>query len=85
MSEYMFGVSKIKPTRKAARQIDKIAKRHDAYLVEAVIPGSGYLRWFCAPNMGSPFDSARSKAVHDELRAAGIYDGESLAERHHAS
>ena len=72
MSEFMFGVSRQKPTRRIAKQLEKIAVRHDAYLVEATLPGTGYQRWFAARNMGEPFDSNRSKAVHADLVAAGI-------------
>lgn len=51
----MFGVSRQKPSRRDAKRIARIAKLHGAYLVEATIPGTGYQRWFCAPNLGSPF------------------------------
>jgi len=73
MSEYMFGVSRQKPTRKAAKKMEQIAKRHGAYLVEGTFPGDGYKRWFAGPNLGHPFDRAMSKAVHDDLVKAGIY------------
>ena len=73
MSENMFGVSRTKPTRKVAEQIDQIAKKHGAYLVEASIPGTGYQRWFCSPNHGEPFNREVALAVHADLRAAGIY------------
>ena len=72
MSEYMFGVSRQKPTRKAAKVMEQIAKRHGAGLIEARIPGTGYQRWFAGPNLGHPFDSAMSKAVYEELVKAGI-------------
>ena len=72
MSEFMFGVSRQRPTRRIAKQMEKIAARHDAYLVDASLPGTGYQRWFAARNMGEPFDRNRSKAVHADLVAAGI-------------
>jgi hypothetical protein len=72
MSEFMFGVSRQKPTRRIAKQLEKIAARHDAYLVEANLPGTGYQRWVAARNAGDPFNSNRSKAVHADLVAAGI-------------
>lgn len=75
MSEYMFGVSRQKPTRKAAKKMEQIAKRHGAYLVEARIPGTGYQRWFAGPNLGHPFDRAMSKAVYEDLVKAGIVLG----------
>lgn len=72
MSEFMFGVSRQKPTRRIAKQLEKIAARHDAYLVEANLPGTGYQRWFAARNVGDTSNSKRSKAVHADLVAAGI-------------
>ena len=68
----MFGVSRQKPTRRIAKQLETIATRHDAYLVETMLPGTGYQRWFTARSMGEPFDSNRSKAVHVDLVAAGV-------------
>lgn len=70
MSEHMFGVSRTKPSRKAARQMNRAAKRHGAYLVEATLPGEGYRRWFCCPNLGHPFDDATARAVLADI--AGI-------------
>jgi hypothetical protein len=77
MSEYLFGVSRQKPTRKAAKKMEQIAKRHGAWLIEARIPGTGYQRWFASPNLGDPFDRARAKRVHDDLVKAGIYIADS--------
>lgn len=79
MSEYMFGVSRQKPAARTARRMDQIAKREGAYLVEAMLPGTGYQRWFCAPNLGSPFDGDRARRVHAALVAEclvtdGSYD-----------
>ncbi len=67
MSEFMFGVSRTKPTRAIAKKLRAIAKRHGAYLVEMVDPGSGYKRWFAARNMGHPFDSNRATAVAADI------------------
>ncbi len=72
MSEYMFGVSRTKPTRAVAKKMERIAKRHGAYLVEASLPGTGYQRWFCTRNYGAPFDQCTSDAVYADMRAAGI-------------
>lgn len=74
MSEYMFGVSHVRPSRKVARRMRAIAKRHGAYLVECDLPGTGYQRWFAGPNCGNPFDQAMSRAVYDDMRKAGITD-----------
>lgn len=72
MSEYMFGVSHQKPTRKIAKTMERVAKRHGAYLVEVHLPGEGYKRWFAGPNLGHPFDRAMSKNVYDDLVAARV-------------
>ena len=63
----MFGVSREKPTRRAAKRMERIAKKHGAYLVEVTLPGTGYQRWFCCPNRGQPFDHATARAVLDEI------------------
>jgi hypothetical protein len=68
----MFGVSRAKPTRKVARKMASIAKRHGAWLVEATLPGTGYQRWFSTQNRGNPFDRATAEAVYADLRKAGI-------------
>jgi hypothetical protein len=72
MSEYMFGVSREKPTRRAAKEIERIANRHGADFIEAVIPGTGYQRWFSAENRGEPFDRQVSNAVYRDLIAARL-------------
>jgi len=81
----MFGVSRQRPSRAAARRMEQIARRHGATMIEGTFPGDGYKRWFAGPNMGAPFDQAMSKAVYDDLAAAGIIvDDESgdLAPQH---
>ena len=89
MSEFMFGVSRQKPIRRVAKQMEKIAGRHDAYLIETRLPGTGYQRWFAARNMGEPFDRRRAEAVHGDLVTAGIEiptpSGYELAEHARAS
>lgn len=85
MSQHMYGVSRVRPTRAAAKRMQSIAARHESDLVEATLPGTGYQRWFTGPNMGHPFDAAMSRAVADDLRRAGIYDDDGqLAEQHRA-
>lgn len=72
MSEFMFDVSRQKPRRKTAKTMNQIAKQHDAYLVEATLPGVGYQRWFCGPSRGSPFDQRMSSDVTTDLVRVGI-------------
>lgn len=69
MSEHVFGVSRQRITRDQARKLERIAKRHDATLVEVVLPGVGYQRWFAGPNLGFPFDRAVETAVACEIAA----------------
>lgn len=72
MSEYMFGITKTKPTAATAKKWDKIAREY---------PGGGYVEvnrkegsalginngryqgWFVINNLGAPFDGARSKEI----------------------
>lgn len=67
MSQFMFGVSREKPTRKEARRLARIAKHHGAELVECTLPGTGYQRWFEGPNLGHPFDQAMADAVYADI------------------
>lgn len=66
MSEYMFGVSRRKPSRKDAKKMERVAERHGCTFVEANLP-EGYRRWFAAPNRGAPFDRQTENAVMAEL------------------
>lgn len=86
MSEYMFGVSTVRPTRAAAKKMNRVAEAEGAYLVEVTLPGEGYKRWFAGPNRGFPFDNALSNAVYAGLEAAGLTDpvNGQLIERHRA-
>ena len=80
MSEYMFGVSKQKPTRKQAATMRRVAKRHDATLIETTLPGTGYQRWYTTRNYGAPFDAATARAVYADLVAAGVYEANEAGE-----
>jgi len=70
----MFGVSKKKPSRKDAKVMERVAKRHRCDFIEVTLPGTGYQRWFAGPNYGSPFDQAMAKAVRTELEELGVED-----------
>lgn len=75
MSEYFFGLSHNRITRKEARRREQIAKKHGANLSEANIkegdsPGINngrYFAWFSCPNRGEPFDSRTRLAVLSEI------------------
>lgn len=73
MSEYMFGTSRVKPSRKDAKTMAKVAKKHGCDFTEVVLPGTGYQHWFSGPNRGHPFDQALSKGVYSDLEALGIF------------
>lgn len=82
MSRHMFGVSRVRPTRAAAKRMQAVADKHGADLVEVTLPGTGYQRWFEGPNRGFPFDKAMSDAVWADLERAGVVDADGkLVER----
>lgn len=73
MSEFMFSTSRTRVTDVARRKLERIAKRHGASFVEVSGPQfGGYLSWFTARNLGSPFDRDRANAVAADIAAAGI-------------
>lgn len=84
MSEFMFGVSREKPTRQGAKLMERVAKKHDAYLVETTLSGTGYQRWFCALNRGFPFNDRRAANVLGELRAISVLGEDGLTAKYRA-
>lgn len=72
VSQYMFGVSRTKPSREVAEQIERIAEENECTWVEARIPGDGYKSWFTCRNMGHPYTTNRERDVYAALTAAGI-------------
>jgi len=73
MSDFMFSPSRKKVTRGQARELERIAKSHGAVFVE--VEGAqfgGYQSWFCAANLGFPFDDRRAADVAADVAAAGI-------------
>jgi hypothetical protein len=80
MSEYMFGVSYTKPTRKEAKRRDRICREEGGYgLVEVnVRPNEAiginngrYQSWFTGPNYGAPFDEDLKRRVMERIEAEG--------------
>ena len=72
MSEYMWGVTYNKPTRKAAKQMDKICREEGGFGLNEVnvtqgttigINNGRYQGWFCGPNRGHPFDDQLRERV----------------------
>jgi len=72
MSEYMFGVSTTRPSRKVAAKIDRIARDNECTWVEVSGPSTGYKSWFACRNMGHPYTTNRERDVYAALEAAGI-------------
>lgn len=82
MSEYMFGVTRRKPTRDHAKIIERIAEAHGATWIEAELPGTGYQAWFAGPNRGEPFDRRLSAAVLADIAATGVIYGDAAEAVH---
>ena len=57
------------------RKIDKVLKPFNAYYASVSGPFSGNdpRVWIESPNMGSPFDGQRERAMTAALEAAGLY------------
>ena len=59
MSEYMWGLTREKPSRSKARQLDRICREAGGYgFTEIHLTGrlGTYQGWFSGPNRGYPFD-----------------------------
>ena len=84
--EYRYGVTYLKPTRRAAQKMDKIAREEggpmgglvEVNVTEGRAPGINHGRyqgWFVGPSRGEPFDLALARRVADRvallLRAGG--------------
>jgi len=56
MSEYQFGITTKKPSRKDAKRFDRICKEEGGHGFTETSVGT-YRGWFAGPNKGEPFDS----------------------------
>lgn len=56
------------------KEADKIAKRHEAALINYTEPSGEKRYWFECENLGIPFDRDTSKAVEEDLITAGIIE-----------
>jgi len=78
----MFGISRTRPTEAAVLRMEAVARTRGALLIEAILPGTGYQRWFCIDGL----DRARAVALQEDLVEAGILErtiiGYRLAARH---
>ena len=69
MSEYMWGATKQKLSRRACDRRDRLARKIGGRgygFVFTVLPGEGWNGWFFGPNRGEPFD----RAIGREISAA---------------
>lgn len=74
MSEHMYGVSKVRPPRAVAREMEQASKAAGGWgLVEATLPGTGYQRWYTGPNRGFPFDDRLARETYEALDAMPAY------------
>jgi hypothetical protein len=82
MSEYMFGVTYTKPSRKDAKRFDRICRDEGGYGFTEVnvradqsqgVNNGRYQGWFTGPNYGAPFDDHLRDRVLE--RAYGQTDG----------
>jgi hypothetical protein len=72
VSEFLFGVMKVRPTRVQARALVRIARRHYVMFIEADMAGIGYQCWFAAPrSYGAPFDDQLASRVADDVAELG--------------
>lgn len=67
MSEFHFGVHTGPLSKREQLQRERVAKRHGATHVYAVIPGTGPQSWFAARNRGDVHNDALARAVRLEL------------------
>ena len=69
-TEFQFGVTKEKITKKEGMRRDEIAIRHGGNFIGPVsIPGNEVKGWFVIDNKGEPFNSRTAKAI---LAEAGL-------------
>jgi hypothetical protein len=76
MCQYFFGVTTVKPTRKVAKQMNKICLEEGGYGFDEVNVKAGsapninhgnYQGWFCVHNMGNPFNQDIEKRILDKV------------------
>lgn len=72
MSAYHFGCGRGRISARKAKQIDQIAKRHEARFFAVDMP-EGPRYWFSKPNEGAPWDQRLARSVVADLEAAGLW------------
>ena len=73
MSEYLFGVSRVRVSKKEAARRDRICKKHGGYGYNQIDESHGtqeggrWVGWYAGPNRGAPFDGQLASAVLAEV------------------
>lgn len=68
-NENMFGVTRVRPTKKQVKILDKIAKEEGAYEFIWILNAGQPLGWFVGPNRGFPFDRDMSERVLSKVKS----------------
>jgi hypothetical protein len=74
MSEYIFGTTCKRHTKRNAKLLDRICKQEGGhgFVGPVNIPGNNTHGWFTGPNLGSPFDSDLASRVQKAAELMGI-------------
>ncbi len=76
MSEYLWGITHKKPSRKEAARMHAICREEGGYgfvevnVIKGTVPSINngeYAGWFSGPNRGSPFDEDLAMAVSNRI------------------
>lgn len=79
MNEFLFGSGNGRLLEDAATRIDRIARKHDAAFNHVHMP-DGWRFWFATRDYGHPFNTATAQAVYADLKAAGLWTDDGVAE-----
>jgi len=74
VSEYMFGITRVRVSNSVAKKLDAICKAEGGtgFTGPVTIPGNNVKGWFTGPNLGSPFDRDLSNRVQLAIEGAGL-------------
>lgn len=79
MDTFMFGLTSDKPTRAAAKRMDRICREEGGlgFIENNVKPNTSpgiangrYHAWFTAPNRGNPFNEDMARRVRERIAAS---------------
>lgn len=79
MNEFLFGSGNGQLLAAAATKIDAVARKHDAVFNHVRLP-EGWRFWFATRNYGDPSNTATAKAVYADLKAAGLWTDDGVAD-----